>query len=240
MNKLLQCICFSYFHIVQIKEYVKEFRLITKSSLETLFGTKEYNSSIQPSIANLFNNLGNHQSTDDDVSKSASKLFAELVTSSYRRFMTKDNDLVLSEDLKKCLVTKAFDIEAFSTQRELLYTLTSATSLIQILRTLFVYFDVDIQRLKTSATLNSQQCLQRYVRETLCPFCIHRPSSLSLPVDYDDNINEPLCENDCQFVITTCFNDTSNPYIVFSSIAQAYSKIIKQIEESIVELKVII
>ncbi|CAF2721693.1 unnamed protein product [Rotaria sp. Silwood2] len=225
----------------RIKEYIREFRHITISSLETLFGTKEYHLNIQHSISTLFNILGDHQSTVDDVSKSAVNLFTQLIISSYRRFMTNNDDLILDDNFKKCLVTKAFDIEALPTQRELLYTLTSTTSLIEILRTLFIYIDTDIQRLKTTVTLNSHQCLQRYVRETLCPICVNKPSSLSSSMNYDNNNNnnESLCENDCQYVIKTCFNETSNPYVTFAIIAQGYANIIKQIQESVVELKAV-
>jgi Golgi nucleoside diphosphatase len=97
--------------------------------------------------------------------------------------------------------------------------------------------EADIQRLKTTATLNSHQCLQRYVRETLCPICVTTPSSLSSSMNFN-NANEPLCENDCRFVIKTCFNETNNPYIAFAMIAQGYSNVTKQIQESVEELKV--
>ncbi len=220
------------------KEYLTESRRITISSLETLFGTKEYHSNIHHSITTLFNILGNHQSNNDDVSKSVINLFNQLIISSYRRFMTDKSDLILDEEFQKCLVNIAFDIQALPTQRELLYTLTSAASLIHILRTLFIYIDADIQRLKTTVIFNSHQCLQRYVRETLCPICVSIPSSLSSSNYYDNNANEPLCENDCHYVIKNCFNQTSNPYVAFSLIAQGYSNVIKQIQESVVELKV--
>ncbi|CAF3419703.1 unnamed protein product [Rotaria socialis] len=221
---------------IRIAEYVKEFRHITLSSLKTLFGTKEYHSNIHNATSTLFDILADHQSTDDDVSKSAVNLFTQLILSAYRRFMTDDDDVILDDSFKRCLVNKAFDIEALPTQRELLYTLTSATSLIKILRTLFIYVDADIQRLKTTVTLNSQQCLQRYVRETLCPICVSTPSS---SINHDSNANDPLCENDCRYVIKTCFNETSNAYIAFASIAQGYSDVIKQIQEHAIELKVV-
>jgi hypothetical protein len=149
--------------------------------------------------------------------------------------MTKNSDLIFDDKLQKCLVNNAFDMEALPTQREVLYTLSSAASLIHILRTLFIYIDADIQRLKTTVTLNSQQCLQRYVRETLCPICVSIPSSLN---DRDNNVNEPLCENDCQFIMKNCLNETNNPYVAFAVIAQGYSDVIKQIQESVIELKV--
>jgi len=151
--------------------------------------------------------------------------------------MTNKSDIILDDQLQKCLVTKALDIEALPTQREVLYTLSSAASLIRLLRTLFIYIDADIQRLKTTVTLNSQQCLQRYVRETLCPICVSIPSPPSSN-NYDNNTNEPLCENDCQFVMKSCLNDTNNPYVAFAVTAQGYSDVIKQIQESVVELKV--
>ncbi|CAF1392447.1 unnamed protein product [Rotaria sordida] len=226
----------------RIKEYITEFHHLTISSLETLFGTKEYHLNIHHSISTLFNILGDHQSTDNDVSKSAVNLFNQLILSSYRRFMTNNNDLIFDDNFKKCLLTKAFDIDALPKQRELLYTLTSTTSLIQILRTLFIYIDADIQQLKTTVTLNSHRCLQRYVREALCPICANMPSSsssLSSSMNYDNNINEPLCENDCHYVIKTCFNETSNPYVAFAIIAQGYATVIKQIQDSVIELKVV-
>jgi len=152
--------------------------------------------------------------------------------------MTDKPDLILDEQFQKCLVNTASDIDALPTQRELLYTLTSASSLIHILRTLFIYIDADIQRLKTTVTLDSLECLQRYVRETLCPICVSVPSSYSSSISNDNNVNEPLCENDCHYVIKNCFNETSNPYIAFSLIAQGYSSVIKQIQQSVDELKV--
>ena len=152
--------------------------------------------------------------------------------------MTYDHDLILDEQFKKCLVNKAFDIEALPTQRELLYTLTSAASLVKILQRSFIYIDADIHRLNTTVTLDSQQCLQRYARETLCPICVGIPSLLSSSIKYDYNANEPLCENDCRFIIKACFNRTNNPYINFAFIAQGYSNIIKQIQKSVIELQV--
>jgi hypothetical protein len=185
----------------------------------------------------LFNILGNHQSTgdDDDVSKSAINLFNHLIISTYRRFMTtKPDDFIPDEQFQKCLTNQAFAIEALPTQRELLYTISSAASLIHILQTLFIYIDADIQRLKTTVKFDSHQCLQRYARETLCPICVSTPSS----INYNNNVNEPLCENDCHYVIKNCFNQTNNPYVAFALIAQGYSNVIKQIQESVVELKV--
>lgn len=152
--------------------------------------------------------------------------------------MTNNSDLILDEQFEKCLVNRASSIEAFPTQRELLYTITSAASLIRILRTLFIYIDADIQRLKASVSLNSHECIQRYVRETLCPICVSMSLSFSSSIHYDNNIHEPLCENDCHYVIKNCFNQTSNPYVAFASTAQGYSNVIKQIQESVVELKV--
>lgn len=227
--------------IVWTKEYLTESRRITVSSLETLFGIKEYHANIHESLSTLFNILGDHQSTDKDVSESSVHLFNQLILSTYRHFMTHNNEIKLDVNLQKCLITKALDIQALPTQRELLYTLTSAASLIHILRTLFIYIDADIQRLKTTVTLNSHQCLQRYVRETLCPICVNMPSSrFSSFIHYDNNNNnnEPLCEKDCRYVIKTCFDPTDNSYIAFALLAEGYSSVIKQIQESIVELKV--
>ncbi len=221
-----------------IKDYLTESRRITISSLETLFGIEEYHSNIHHSISTLFNILGNHQSTDDDVSKSSVHVFNQLILSTYRQFMTYNNDIILNDTFKTCLINKAFAIQALPTQRELLYTLTSAASLIHILRTLFIYIDADIQRLKTTVTLNSHLCLQRYVRETLCPICVNIPSSFSSSIHYDNNFNEPLCEKDCHYIIKTCFDETNNPYVAFALIAQGYKSVIKEIQESVVELKV--
>ncbi|CAF3803762.1 unnamed protein product [Adineta steineri] len=221
------------------KEYLKESHRLTILSLETLFGEIEYHTNIHHTLTTLFNILGNHQSTGDDVSKSTINLFNQLILSSYRRFMTYDNEIIFDEHLKKCLITTAFSIEALPTQRELLYTLTSAASLLDILRTLFIYIAADIQRLQTTATLNSHQCLQRYVRETLCPICVNMSSTSMSSIHYDNNINEPLCENDCHYVIKTCFDQTNNPYVTFAVVAQGYSNVIKQIQESVIELKLV-
>lgn len=155
--------------------------------------------------------------------------------------MLKNNDndqIILDDNFQKCLINKAFEIEAISTQRELLYTLTSGSSLIQIYRTMLIYIDADIQRLKTIPTtiMNSNQCLQFYAKETLCPICI-KTSSSSNQIN-NNGIDEPLCENDCQYLIKTCFNQTNNPYIEFASIAKGYSAIIKETEHAITELKV--
>ena len=187
-------------------------------------------------MSNLFTTLGNDQSQDEDVSKVAVNVFNQLILATYRQFMTEQAHFNLDDQLQKCLVNTAFNIEALPTQREVLYTLSSAASLVHILRTLFIYMDADIERLKATVTLHSQQCLQRYVREALCPICLSASMSSST---YDKRyINEPLCENDCRFVIKNCFNETNNPYITFALIAQGYSDIIKQIQESVVELKV--
>ena len=149
--------------------------------------------------------------------------------------MTNKHDIILDEQFQKCLTNEALSIDAFPTQRELLYTLTSASSLIHLLRKLFLYIDADIQRLKTTTvTFHSYQCLQRYARETLCPICM----SMSSSSNYENSIHELLCENDCQFVIQNCFNETGNPYTTFASIAQGYSNITKQIQDSLTEIKV--
>lgn len=205
------------------------------SALENLFGSIEYRENIHHSLVSLFKNLSDQHSNDNDVSKSAVNLFNQLILSAYRRFMTNEQGLALEDNFIKCIINKASEIEALPKKTELLYTLTSAKSLIKILRTLFIYIDADIQRFKETVTLDSQQCLQRYVRETLCPICV---STLSSSVSYDNNVNEPLCENDCHFVIKTCLNETSNPYIAFALIAQNYSNIIQQMQESVIELKV--
>jgi len=151
---------------------------------------------------------------------------------------TKPDDFIPDEQFQKCLTNQAFAIEALPTQRELLYTISSAASLIHILQTLFIYIDADIQRLKTTVKFDSHQCLQRYARETLCPICVSVPLSYSSSISNDNDINEPLCENDCHYVIKNCFNQTNNPYVAFALIAQGYSNVIKQIQESVVELKV--
>lgn len=153
--------------------------------------------------------------------------------------MTENNDqLEFDEQFQKCLVNKAFSIKALPTQPELLYTLTGGASLIHILQTLFVYLDADIQRMNEIASITSHQCIQRYARETLCPICVRRPSSWSLSNNDDDEAEVPLCEDDCRYVVKTCFDQTSNPYVAFASIAQGYTQVIKQIQEAAVELKV--
>ena len=151
--------------------------------------------------------------------------------------MTNDNRLQLDERFEKCLVNKAFDIEALPTQRELLYTLTSGSSLIQIFRTMLTYIDADIQRLKSTATMTSNQCTQRYARETLCPICTTNASTNRIDESHD--MNDPLCPSACRYVIKTCFNQSSNPYLAVVSIAKGYSAVIKEIERATNELKVI-
>lgn len=227
-----------FFSLDWAKQYLDESRHATKTSLAILFGTKEYHLNIEHSLNNLFDIFNDHQSTSDDVSKSFINLLNHLITSTYRRFMTNESDLIFDKHFEKCLIDTANTINALPQQRELLYAITSAASVVRILRTLFIYIDADIQRLKESVTLNSHECIQRYVRETLCPICVSVPLSFSSSNHYNNNINEPLCENDCHYVIKNCFNQTSNPYIAFALIAQGYSNITKQIQESIVELKV--
>ena len=85
--------------------------------------------------------------------------------------------------------------------------------------------------LKSIATINSNPCIQRYAREALCPICARTSSS-------SNQINELLCEDDCQYLTKTCFNQTDNPYVAFGSIARNYSGIIQDIEQAIIELKV--
>ncbi len=215
------------------KEYIIESRRLTISSLETLFGTKEYRSNIHHSVSTLFNFLNDSQSSVDDVSRSTVDLLNHLIISLYRQFMLNNNHILLDDKFEKCLVNKAFDSEALPTQRELLYILTSGSSLFQIFRTLLIYIDADIQRLKSIATMNSNQCLQQYARETLCPICISASSSVN-----DNDISQLLCENNCQYIMKTCLNQTNNPYVAFALIAKGYSAIIKEIEQAITELKV--
>jgi hypothetical protein len=216
--------------LVWSKEYITESHRLTISSLETLFGTKEYRSNVDNSVLMLFNTLSNRHSSVEDVSKSTIDLLNHLIISLYRQFMITNNHLLLDNEFHKCLINKAFAIEALPAQRELLYILTSGSSLIQILHTMMIYLDADIQRLKTTATINSNQCLQRYAREALCPICISSSSSF--------NNNELLCENDCRYVLKTCFNQTNNPYIAVTLIAKGYATVIKEIEQAVIELKV--
>jgi hypothetical protein len=228
------------FILVWSKEYITESRRVTVSSLETLFGTKEYRSNVHHSVSILFNALSSSQSSVDDVSKSTINLLHHLIISLYRQFMINDNRVLLHDEFQKCLINKAFDIEALPTQRELLYILTSGSSLIQIFRTMLIYLDADIQRLKTTATINSNQCLQRYARESLCPICVSSSSSSSSSSrnQYNNEINELLCANDCRYVIRTCFNQTTNPYVAFALIAKGYAVVTKEIEQAVIELKV--
>ena len=218
------------------KEYVNESHRLTVSSLETLFGTNEYRANVHGALSTLFDTLSASDASDDNVSKTAVVLFNHLIISSYRRFMTNGNRLQLDEKFEKCLVNKAFDIEALPTQRELLYTLTSGSSLIQIFRTMLTYIDADIQRLKSTATMTSNQCTQRYARETLCPICTTNASTNRIDESHD--MNDPLCPNACRYVIKTCFNHSSNPYLALGSIAKGYSAVIKEIERATNELKV--
>ena len=223
-------------HLVWTREYLAEFRRLTISSLETLFGTKEYRLNIHQFVSTLFNILGDNQSTVDDISRSTVDLLNHLIISLYRRFMSNDNNLAMDEKFAKCLINKAFDLEALSTQRELLYILTSGSTLMRVFRTMLIYIDADIERLKETIDTNADQCLQFYARESLCPLCT-RASNSANPTLRDD-MNELICENDCQYAIRTCFNQTNNPYIAFASIAKGYAIIVKEIEQAITELKV--
>lgn len=185
-------------------------------------------------MTSLFNVLVDSQSTDSDVSRAANDLFKSLVISMYRRFMSIDSEMKIDDQLEKCLLVKAFDIEAFPTQRELLYTLTSGASLVNILDNVFVYLDADIERMNKTATMEFHPCIQRYARETLCPMCLDDSiSSLD-----ETQFNETLCQNDCRYLVKTCFDAQRNPYISFVALAQSYANSIKQIQEAVVELKV--
>ncbi len=218
------------------KEYIIESRRLTISSLETLFGTKEYRSNIHHSLSTLFDTLSDSHASVDDVSRLTIDLLNHLIISLYRQFILSDNNLLLDDKFQKCLINKAFDIEALPTQRELLYVLTSGSSLFQIFRTMLIYIDADIQRLKATATMSSNQCLQGYAREALCPICGSTSSSFNQI--HNNDIREILCENDCRYFIKTCFNETNNPYVAFASIARGYANITKEIEQAVIELKV--
>jgi hypothetical protein len=150
--------------------------------------------------------------------------------------MSNENHLLLDDKFQKCLVNKAFELEALPTQRELLYILTSGSSLMKIFRTMLIYIDADIQRLNTPLTIDANQCLEIYAKEALCPMCVRTSSSFNrIP---NNDITELICENDCQYIIKTCFNQTNNPYVSFASMAKGYSTIIREIEQAIIELKV--
>ena len=219
-----------------MKEYLTEFRRLTVSSLETLFGTGEYRLNIDQSVSTLFNILGDHQSSVDDISRSTVDLLNHLIVSLYRRFMSNDHNSLFDEKFQKCLINKAFDLEALSTQRELLYILTSGSTIMRVFRTMLVYIDADIQRLTATIDTNADQCLLFYARQSLCPLCIR--ASVAPNPTLKDDINELMCENDCQYIIRTCFNQTNNPYVAFASIAKGYAIIVKEIEQAITELKV--
>ena len=152
--------------------------------------------------------------------------------------MSSDPHLTLDERFQRCLVTKAFDIEALPSQRQLLYTLTSISSSLQILRSMLVYLDADLQRLKSMGTWTVNQCTQRYARETLCPICLSQVSSSIDSNKPNESINQSLCPNSCRYVLRSCFNQTNNPYVAFASMAKGYATIIKEIEKSVIDLKV--
>lgn len=208
------------------KEYLIEARRLVVSSLETLFGTQEYRLNMHESLVNLFNTLNNTQSSVDDVSRSINEFFNRLIVSVYRTYMLNSNQTkVFDQDIEKCLVNKAFDIDIFPMQKELLYILTSASSLMQIFRTLFIYVDVDIQRLNSVENIDTKSCLLEYAKDSLCPIC--------------SNHREILCENTCQLIIRTCLNQTKTSYLNFASMAKGYSSIIKEIEQAVIELKLV-
>lgn len=147
--------------------------------------------------------------------------------------MLKNIQISFNKDFERCLTNKASNIEALTTQRELLYVVTSGSSLLQLFRTMLIYIDADIQRLKTT-TIDSNPCLEYYAKETLCPICMKDSSN---QINNND-IDQPLCETDCQYLIKTCFNQTNNSYMEFASIAKGYSAIIKDIEHAVTGLKV--
>jgi len=207
------------------KEYLIEARRLVVSSLEALFGTQEYRLNIHQSLVNLFDALNNTQSSVDDVSRSTNEFFNHLIVSLYRTYMLDTNQRhTFDEDFEKCLINKAFDIDAFPMQKELLYILTSASSLMQIFRTLFIYIDVDIQQLNSIETIDTHSCLLEYAKDVLCPIC--------------SNHYEIQCENSCQLVLRTCLNQTKASYLNFASMATGYASIIKEIEQAVTELKV--
>ena len=181
--------------------------------------------------------LSNSHSSVDDVSRSTIDLFNHLIISLYRRFMTNNNRIIQDDELKKCLVSKAFDIEALPKQRELLYIITSCSSLIQIFCTLLTYIDADIQRLRATASVNSNQCVQRYAREALCPICASE-SSFFHQISNNHDGTEILCENDCQYIIKSCLSQMNDSYVAWIEIAKNYSDIVREIEQAVVELKV--
>jgi len=143
--------------------------------------------------------------------------------------MSQNQDITFDHQFEKCLLSQALSSNIFPIKRELLYVLTSGSTLVQILRTMFVYIEADIERLKATTTFRSYQCLQRYADEMLCPICHNR--SLT-------NMVEGLCENDCRLIIENCLNQTENPYINFAINAQGYTNITKNIQNSVNELKV--
>ena len=200
-----------------------------KTSLQTLFGSREFRSTIQMSLTKLFESLEISRSSTDDVSRATVSLFHQLILALYRRFMNENERLIIDEKFQRCLINKAFDIEAFPNQRELLYTVSSGSSIIKSLRMMLIYIDADIQRLKSAATMTNNQCTERYGKETLCPICVSKQS---------EEKGESLCPNACRFLIRTCFNQTTNHYMAFASLAKGYSMIIKEIEKAVLELKV--
>jgi hypothetical protein len=200
---------------------------LTRLSLERLFGLREYHAHVHSAVSQLFDTLTYSQSTIDDVSKSAVVLFNQLILSSYRHFMTNDDQLVLDEKFEKCLINKAFEIEALPAQRELLYALTSGSSLLQIVRTMLIYVDADLQRLKSSTSITTNVCTQRYARETLCSICVS-----------STNLNTTLCPNVCRSILRTCFEQNDNPYLTFATLAKGYSAIVHEIEQALTEVKV--
>lgn len=214
--------------VVRWREYLGEYRRLTTSSLQTIFGSRLYHAHVEQDLSTLFNILVSDQANLDDVTRASNRLFDQLILSSYSQFSAKDPYAPLDDQLKTCLIITASHIDALPTRRELLFTLTSAASLIHIARTLFVYMDADIERLKRSAFPDPDRCFQRYAQESLCPIC----------ASADADGNEPLCEDSCRFVMKTCLEQTNNPYVTFALVAQGYSNVIKQIQELIVELKV--
>ncbi|CAF1308428.1 unnamed protein product, partial [Didymodactylos carnosus] len=207
---------------------------LTEQSMETLFGTYEYRHHIHRSIEQLFNSLKSEKS--DEVHKSATSLFKHMIISTYRRFMMNGNYVEyngrFTDEFRSCLTTKGFEIDVFPSQREILYILSSGSTILNILRTMLTYIDSDIYRLKnydfTTFNENLNDCTQKYSLSALCPVCS------------SNNINTSVCYQDCRQFIQQCISTSNqNPYISYAMKAKEYATVLKEMQNSIIELKLL-
>ncbi|CAF1285980.1 unnamed protein product, partial [Didymodactylos carnosus] len=215
-------------------EHLGEIQRLTEQSMETLFGTYEYRHNIHYSIGQLFDSLKAERS--DEVHKPITELFKHMIVSTYRHFMMNDNNNEynhrFTDEFRSCLITKGFEIDVFPSQREILYILSSSSTILNILRNMLTYIESDMYRLKndnlTIFNENLNDCTQKYSRATLCPICS------------SNSIQSPICYSDCRQFIRQCISNSSqNPYGSYAMKAKGYAIILQEMQSSIIELNLL-